>query len=107
MPILCIFAGCIFKNNMGKTVCFNAAASIFENSQKSLQELFGDFKEVEWYEGWTLADLSLCNGPAIQKRIKKRIVKYNLPERRIYIEDIGSCLLNDACGIYLDIKWQH
>lgn len=86
------------------TVYFNRMDAVLENAQKTLHEIFGDFEEVDFY-GWILADLSRCHEPAVQKKFKGRTVKYIRPKQRIYIQDIGTCKLNDACGIYLDIKW--
>lgn len=90
---------------MDNTMYINSLTAILENCQKPLRDFLGDSEEAIFY-GWTLADFSLCKGPAIKKKINGRIVKYNLPERKIYIEDIGSCVLNDAAGIVNDIKWQ-
>ena len=92
---------------MAKTKYLNSIAAILDNSQKPLGELL-DGALVATLREWTLADLSLCKGPVLKlkKKYKGRTVMYNKVQRIIYIEDLPSCVLNDACGIYLEIKWK-
>lgn len=90
---------------MAKKVVLNSVAAIFENSQKTMGELFDGALEVGCFHEWILADRSLCKGPVLKKRIGRRMVWYNKLERRIYINNFTSCKLNDACGIYNEIKW--
>ena len=81
-----------------------AIDALFENAQKPLGDFLGG-ASAAILDDWTLADLSLCKEPAIRKKIKGRIVMYNKADRIIYIEDMASCVVNDACGIINDIKW--
>ena len=89
---------------MAKRVYINSITSLFENCQKTMGELLDGASGATFGE-WTLVDLSLCKGPAIKKKIEGRIVMYNKAKRIIYIEDFASCVLNDACGIINDIRW--
>ena len=89
---------------MAKKAYINSVVAMLENAQKTMGELLDGATAATLY-GWTLADLSLCKEPAIKKKIKKRIVMYNKAKHIIYIEDMDSCVLNDACGIINDIKW--
>ena len=68
-------------------------------------ELFDGALSVNCY-GWILADLSLCHGPALKKRVGRRVVRYNKAEHVIYIRNFTSIKLNDACYIYSYIKWK-
>lgn len=52
----------------------NSVVAIFENSQKTIGELFDGALEVNCY-GWILADLSRCHGPAIKRRVGRRVVR--------------------------------
>ena len=56
---------------MEKKSYVNSIVSIFENSQKTMGELFDGALEVSFYE-WIIADFSLCKGPGIKKRIGRR-----------------------------------
>ena len=89
---------------MAKKLYLNKFDTLLENSQKTIGELFDGALEVTFYD-WIIADLSLCNGPAIKKRIGRRAVMYNKLEHRIYIKNFTSCKLNEVCGIYNEIKW--
>ena len=80
-------------------------ASVMENCQKPLRDLL-EGADAASLDGWILADLSACNIPTIKKKIEGRIVKYNTAERKIFIEDMKSVVLNDAAGIINTIKFQ-
>lgn len=89
---------------MEKKSYVNSIVSIFENSQKTMGELFDGALEVSFYE-WIIADFSLCKGPGIKKRIGRRVVMYNKAEQKIFIKNFTSCKLNEVCGIYNEVKW--
>ena len=89
---------------MEKKSYVNSIVSIFENSQKTMDELFDGALEVSFYE-WIIADFSLCKGPGIKKRIGRRVVMYNKAEQKIFIKNFTSCKLNEVCGIYNEVKW--
>lgn len=89
---------------MAKKKYINSFVAVIENSQKTMGELFDGALEVNCY-GWVLVDMSLCHGPAIKKRVGRRVVMYNRAEHRIYIRNFTSIKLNDACGIRNAIEW--
>lgn len=89
---------------MDETVYLNTFTSVLKNCQKPLREFIGDEKAVE-FQGWILADMSLCKGLTIKMRVGRRVVRYNRPEKIIYINNLGSCVLNDAAGIINTIQW--
>ena len=89
---------------MAKKKYINSIVAIIENSKKTMGELFDGALEVNCY-GWILTDMSLRHGPAIKKRVGRRVVLYNKAEKRIYIRNFTSIKLNDACGIRNEIEW--
>lgn len=88
---------------MAKKTHMNSVAAMLENAQKTMGELLDGDLAVKIHE-WTIADLSLCKGPAIKKKIGRRVVLINKLEQIVYIRNFTSCKLNDICGIYNDIK---
>lgn len=89
---------------MAKKAHMNSVAAMLENAQKTMGELLdGDLAVI--IDEWTIADFSLCKGPAIKKKIGRRVVLINKAEQIVYIRNFNSCKLNDVCGIYNDIKW--
>ena len=91
---------------MAENKYVNSVAAMIENAQKTMGELLKGASAATLY-GWTIADLSFCNGPAVKMKFKGRIVMYNKAKRIIYIEDMASCVLNDVCGIINDIEWNN
>ena len=89
---------------MAKKSFINPVVFMLENSTKTMGELLDGELEVRFHD-WIIADFSLCNGPAVKKRIGRRAVMYNKMEHRIYIKNFTSCKLNEVCGIYNEIKW--
>ena len=89
---------------MAKKMHMNSVAAMLENSQKTMGELLDGDLAAKIHE-WTIADLSLCKGPTIKKKIGRRVAFINKVEQIIFIRNFTSCKLNDVCGIYNHIKW--
>lgn len=83
---------------MAKKDYMNSVTAMLENAQKTMGELLDGDLAVKIDE-WTIADLSLCKGPAIKKKIGRRVVLINKLEQIVYIRNFTSCKLNDICGI--------
>lgn len=83
----------------------NQVVAVLENAQKTMGELLDGDLAIKIHE-WTIADLSLCKGPTIKKRIGRRVVLINKAEQIAYIRNFTSCKLDDVNSIYLEIRYK-